>query len=79
MIEAPLACTAILEASRRRPNDMLVLAARGMNAIAEALLGSTAAEVIRGVESPCLVVKRKGAGIGILREMLKLLRAEKEQ
>ena len=52
----------------------LDFALRGKNAIAEALLGSTAAEVIRGVESPCLVVKRKGAGIGILREMLDLLR-----
>lgn len=77
LVEAPLACSAILKASRARPNDMMVLAARGKNAIAEALLGSTAAEVIRGIESPCLVVKRKGAGIGILREMLELLRSDK--
>jgi nucleotide-binding universal stress UspA family protein len=79
LIESPLAYSAILDASRQRPNDMLVLAARGKNAIAEALLGSTAAEVIRGVEAPCLVVKRKGAGIGILREMLDMLRAEKPE
>ena len=49
---------------------------RGKNALAEALLGSTAAEVIRGVECPCLIVKRKGAGIGILRDLLEMLLPE---
>ena len=36
--------------------------------------GSTAGEVVRGVACPCLVVKRKGAGTGLLREILGLPR-----
>jgi nucleotide-binding universal stress UspA family protein len=70
LIEAPLACTAILNASRERPSDLLVISHRGGNALAEALLGSTAAEVVRRVECPCLVVKRKGAGLRLLRDLL---------
>jgi len=72
LVEAPLACTAILNASQEHPSDLLVISHRGKNALAQALLGSTAAEVVRAVECPCLVVKHKGAGLRLLRDLLGL-------
>jgi nucleotide-binding universal stress UspA family protein len=42
------------------------MGARGMDALATALLGSTTAQVVRESPIPTLVVKPKGAGRGLL-------------
>jgi nucleotide-binding universal stress UspA family protein len=65
---------AILDASRELHVDLTVISSRGKNALSEALLGSSATEVVNYIGNACLVVKRKGAGTGLLRELLGLAR-----
>lgn len=64
--ETPIVARGILEEAERRKTDLLVMGSRGMDAVAAALLGSTTAQVVRESPIPALVVKRKGAGRGLL-------------
>lgn len=64
--ETPLVAPGILQEAERRKSDLLVMGARGMDALAAALLGSTTAQVVRDSPIPTLVVKRKGAGRTVL-------------
>jgi nucleotide-binding universal stress UspA family protein len=64
--ESPLVARGILQEAERRKSDLLVMGARGMDALAAALLGSTTAQVVRESPIPTLVVKPKGAGRGLL-------------
>lgn len=64
--ETPLVAQGILQEVARRKSDLLVMGARGMGALASALLGSTTAQVIRESPIPTLVVKPKGAGRSLL-------------
>jgi len=64
--ESPLAARGILQEARRQESDLLVMGARGMDALAAALLGSTTAQVVRESPIPTLVVKPKGAGRSLL-------------
>jgi nucleotide-binding universal stress UspA family protein len=67
-----LPCLAILDTAGEIGADLTVISSRGKNAMSEALLGSTATEVVLHTHGACLVVKRKGAGTGLLRELLGL-------
>jgi nucleotide-binding universal stress UspA family protein len=64
--ESPVAALAILEHVRQQKSDLLVMGARGMDALAAALLGSTTAQVVRETQIPTLIVKPKGAGRAFL-------------
>jgi nucleotide-binding universal stress UspA family protein len=64
--ESPRVAQGILQEAERRKSDLLVVGARGMDALAAALLGSTTAQVVRESPIPTLVVKPKGAGRGLL-------------
>lgn len=64
--ESPLVARSILQEAERQKSDLLVMGARGMDALAAALLGSTTAQVVRESPIPTLVVKRKGAGRSLL-------------
>jgi len=64
--ESPLVAQSILQEAERQKSDLLVMGARGMDALAAALLGSTTAQVVRESPIPTLVVKPKGAGRGLL-------------
>jgi nucleotide-binding universal stress UspA family protein len=64
--DTPLVAQGILQEAERRKSDLLVMGARGMDALAAALLGSTTAQVVRESPIPTLVVKPKGAGRGLL-------------
>jgi nucleotide-binding universal stress UspA family protein len=64
--ESPLVARGILQEAERQESDLLVMGARGMDALAAALLGSTTAQVVRESPVPTLVVKPKGAGRGLL-------------
>lgn len=66
---------AILDTAAELEADLTVVSSRGKNALSEAILGSTATEVVVHSTTACLVVKRKGAGTGLLRELLGLARA----
>jgi len=61
---------AITEAASELKADLTVICNRGKNALSEVLLGSDATEVVGHIDSACLVVKRKGASTGLLRELL---------
>ena len=61
-----MAARAILRQAEEQPSDLLVMAARGKDALAAALLGSTTAQVVRETRIPTLVVKPKGAGRNLL-------------
>jgi hypothetical protein len=63
---SPAAARAILREAEEQPRDLLVMAARGKDALAAALLGSTTAQVVRATRIPTLVVKPKGAGRNFL-------------
>jgi nucleotide-binding universal stress UspA family protein len=65
---------AILDTATEIQADLTVISSRGKNALSEAILGSTATEVVNHTTTACLVVKRKGAGTGLLRELLGLAR-----
>ncbi|HWQ92018.1 MAG TPA: universal stress protein, partial [Clostridia bacterium] len=64
--ESPLVAQGILREVERQKSDLLVMGARGMDALAAALLGSTTAQVVRESPIPTLVVKAKGAGRSVL-------------
>ena len=64
--ESPLVAPAILRQAEEQRSDLLVLGARGKDALSAALLGSTSAEVVRETSIPTLVVKPKGAGRAFL-------------
>jgi nucleotide-binding universal stress UspA family protein len=64
--ESPVVALGILQEAERQKSDLLVMGARGMDAFAAALLGSTTAQVVRESPIPTLVVKPKGAGRGLL-------------
>jgi nucleotide-binding universal stress UspA family protein len=64
--ESPLVAWAILQEAERQKSDLLVMGARGMDALAAVLLGSTTAHVVRESPIPTLVVKPKGAGRSLL-------------
>ena len=53
--------------------DLIVLGARGRSTSAAVLLGSVAEQVIRRSRVPLLAVKRKGAGMGMLKAILEHL------
>lgn len=72
---SPLPFMSILEAATEIGADLTVVCNRGKSALSEAILGSTATEVVVHSTTACLVVKRKGAGSGLLRELLGLGRA----
>jgi len=63
---SPVVAQAILKQAENRKSDLLVMGARGMDALASALLGSTTAQVVRETQVPTLVVKPKGAGRALL-------------
>ena len=50
--------------------DLLVIGCQGRNALSVAFLGSQAAEIVRNSECPVLVVKKKNASLGLLRQLL---------
>lgn len=64
--ESPAVAAGILQQAERRQTDLLVMGARGKDALATALLGSTTAQVVRETPIPTLVVKPKGAGLALL-------------
>lgn len=64
--ESPLVAPAIGRQVEEQKSDLLVMGARGMDALAAALLGSTSASVVRGTRIPTLIVKPKGAGRALL-------------
>ncbi len=64
--ESPVAALGILKQAEQQNSDLLVMGARGMDALAAALLGSTTAQVVRETQIPTLVVKPKGAGRALL-------------
>ena len=64
--ESSLVARGILEEAERQKSDLLVMGARGMDALAAALLGSTTAQVVRESPVPTLVVKPPGAGRSLL-------------
>ena len=66
---------AILDTAAELQADLTVISSRGKNALSEAILGSTATEVVVHTTPACLVVKRKGAGTGLLRELLGIARS----
>ncbi len=68
--ETPVVALGILKAAAQQQTDLLVMGARGMDALAEALLGSTTAQVVRETPMPTLVVKTKGAGQSLLALLL---------
>lgn len=67
---APLAAPCILEELAVGGHDLLVMATRGRNSIAHALLGSNTADVLRSAQVPVLAVKAKGEGRTLLRSLL---------
>jgi nucleotide-binding universal stress UspA family protein len=68
--ESPLVGLGILRQARDQRSDLLVMGARGKDALSAALLGSTTAEVVRETPIPTLVVKAKGAGRSFLELLL---------
>ena len=62
----PIVAQAILKQVEDQRTDLLVMGARGMDALTAALLGSTTAQVVRETRIPTLVVKPKGAGRNLL-------------
>ena len=64
--ESPMVAPGILKQAGQQQSDLLVTGARGMDALAAALLGSTTAQVVRETQIPTLVVKPKGAGRAFL-------------
>ncbi len=68
--ESPLVPAGILRQARNQQSDLLVMGARGKDALSAALLGSTTAEVVRDTPIPTLVVKAKGAGRSFLELLL---------
>jgi nucleotide-binding universal stress UspA family protein len=64
--ESPLVASAILRQAEEQRSDLLLLGARGKDALSAALLGSTSAQVVRETPIPTLVVKKKGAGRALL-------------
>jgi len=64
--ESPMVAPGILKQAGQQQSDLLVMGARGMDALAAALLGSTTAQVVRETQIPTLVVKPKGAGRAFL-------------
>lgn len=68
--ESSVAATGILMEAERLKTDLLVMGARGKDALAEALLGSTTAQVVRESPIATLVVKPKGAGASLLNLLL---------
>jgi SulP family sulfate permease len=64
--ESPLVGLGILTQARDQRSDLIVMGARGKDALSAALLGSTTAEVVRETQIPTLVVKPKGAGRSFL-------------
>jgi nucleotide-binding universal stress UspA family protein len=68
--ESPVVGLGILGQARELQSDLLVMGARGKDALSTALLGSTTAEVVRETQIPTLVVKPKGAGRAFLELLL---------
>lgn len=64
--ESPMVAPGILKQAEDQKSDLLVMGARGMDALSAALLGSTTAQVVRETRIPTLVVKPKGAGRNLL-------------
>jgi nucleotide-binding universal stress UspA family protein len=72
--QSALPSFAIIDTANEIGADLTVVSSRGKNALSEAILGSTATDVVHHTVTACLVVKRKGAGTGLLRELLGLAR-----
>ena len=68
--ESPLVGPGILRQAEAQRSDLIVMGARGKDALSPALLGSTTAEVVRETQIPALVVKPKGAGRSFLELLL---------
>ena len=68
--ESPLVGPGILRQAGDQRSDLIVMGARGKDALSAALLGSTTAEVVRETRIPTLVVKAKGAGRSFLELLL---------
>jgi len=68
--ENPIAALGILKQAEHQKSDLMVMGARGLDALAAALLGCTAAQVVRETQIPTLVVKPKGAGRSFLEWLL---------
>jgi len=64
--ENPVAALGILKQAEHQKSDLMVMGARGMDALTAALLGSTTAQVVRETQIPTLIVKPKGAGRDLL-------------
>ena len=64
--ESPIVALAILKQAKRSKSELLVMVARGRDALAAALLGSTTAQVVRETQIPALIVKDKGASRSLL-------------
>ncbi len=64
--ESPVVAQGILKQAEQQKSDLLVMGARGADALAAFLLGSTTAQVVRETRIPTLVVKPKGAGRNLL-------------
>ena len=60
----------ILETSQEQKADLIIMGSRGRDAIAWALLGSTAEYIVRNSKIPVLVVKKKDAGMKVLDAIL---------
>jgi len=63
---------AIGEWVEKEPPDLLIVGARGRSAGAAVLLGSVTERLIKLTHCPLLAVKRKGAGMGVLKALLEL-------
>jgi len=51
--------------------DLVVVGARGKDAVAVTLLGSNALEILQSCEVPTVVVKEKGAGLSFLKSLIR--------
>lgn len=63
---------AIGEWVEKDPPDLLIVGARGRSAGAAVLLGSVTERLIKQTHCPLLAVKRKGAGLGMLKALLEI-------
>lgn len=69
-MEAFSAEHAIIDAAKRNHAKLLVIGAKGKNALAVFFLGSTTEELVRQADLPLLIVKEKGATAGVLDYLL---------
>lgn len=68
--QAGIPSIGLLAEARERDADFIVIATRGRNAVARALMGSNTADVLRQSPVPVLAVRSKGEGLGVLKSLL---------